>query len=384
MKKKIKVGIVGMGYVGSALFNSILSKKIDVVGYDISDQRINFLKKRYLKKIVLSTNSNVLKDRNFFIICVPTPVKSNKSPDLNSLKNSCKLVSKYLKKNDIVIFESTVYPGITRNFCLPLLMQKKNLKDFFIGYSPERYSPGDKNKLENITKLVSGENFKITKKINEFYSLFIKKTYMTKSIEIAEMAKNFENCQRDHNIALLNELKMLCDKSKLNVYDVMDACKTKWNYNNYFPGLVGGHCISVDPYYLIDYSKLNKFSFTSIINSRKINENFLSYIYKKISLFLKFKKIGNNSKILLIGATYKSNIDDTRNSGPMKIYKRLKKNYSNLEILDPYLNLKNKFKIKDYKAIIILTLHNKIKKSVNIMKYIKKNKEICLDPFNQI
>ena len=199
-------------------------------------------------------------------------------------------------------------------------------KNFYIGYSPERYSPGDKNKLEEITKIVSGENSKTMNYINNFYLKFIKKTYLTKTIEEAELVKNFENCQRDHNIALVNELQILCNKTNININNVLNACKTKWNFNFFTPGLVGGHCISVDPYYLIDFSRKNNFTYSSIINSRSVNNNFINYNKKKILKFFEKLILKKNDKILFIGATYKKNVDDLRNSGAWKIYKDLKKN----------------------------------------------------------
>ena len=184
---------------------------------------------------------------------------------------------------------------------------KKNSKkeNFFIGYAPERYSPGDSKNIEQITKIVSGENKNVTNKIKLFYSKFISNIYLSNSIEEAEMIKNFENCQRDHNIALVNELSILCEKSNLNVNSVLKGCLTKWNFNNYKPGLVGGHCIGVDPYYLIDFSKSKNFNYSSIINSRKVNINFINHTKNRILSYLKKRKLKHKSKILFIGLTYK-------------------------------------------------------------------------------
>ena len=197
-----------------------------------------------------------MKDCNIYIVCVPTPVNSKRKPNLEYLKRACLLISKYINKNNIIIFESTVYPGVTRNFCLSILKKNKNnIKDFYIGYGPERISPGLGKKNYEISKIVAAENKRIGNKIKKFYETFIKKVYLLESIEVAELAKNFENCQRDLNIALMNDLSMLCEKININPYDVFTACKTKWNFSHYYPGIVGGHCISVDPYYLIEFAK---------------------------------------------------------------------------------------------------------------------------------
>ena len=218
-KQLFKVGVIGLGYVGFNLFKAINKKYNYVYGYDISKKRISDitnLNKKLANKI--SYNQKIIKDCNFYIVCVPTPVFSSKKPDLTYLIKACKKLSKILKKNDYVVFESTVYPGITEKVCIPNLINKiQKKKNFFIGYAPERYSPGDSKNIEKITKIVSGENKNVTNKIKLFYSKFINNIYLSNSIEEAEMIKNFENCQRDHNIALVNELSILCEKSNLNV-----------------------------------------------------------------------------------------------------------------------------------------------------------------------
>ena len=384
MNRQYKVGIIGLGYVGFSLFKIIKRKNIDVKGFDISKNKINKIKKTINNKKEVSNNSAILKNCNIFIVCVPTPITKNNKPDLKCLKNACLEIKKYLKKNDLIIFESTYYPGITTNFCLPLLINDKNQKrQFNYGYSPERYSPGDNKKIEDITKLISGENILIAKKINKFYSLFIKKTYVVKNIEIAEMAKNFENCQRDHNIALMNDLKILCDKSRIKFNSVIDACKTKWNFNYYYSGLVGGHCISVDPYYIMHYANSKNIRLNSVQNSRKINNNFTKYIHKQILNFFRIKNLNIKSKILFIGITYKKNIDDLRNSGSLKIYNILKKKYKNIEVLDTQVKVKNKYDFNKYKAFVLMVLHDDLKINKKIMNYLK-NKDICFDPFNQV
>ncbi len=374
-----KVGIVGLGYVGHSLFQSIKKKKINVVGFDISKSKINFLRQKFKYKNIISSNPLIIENCNIYLICVPTPIYKNKKPDLKPLINACNHIKKYLKKDDIIIFESTVYPGVTRKICIPKLLPKKtNITDkkFYFGYSPERYSPGETKKIENITKIVSGENTKVANKIKVFYSQFIKKVYVTKSIEEAELVKNFENCQRDHNIALMNELSILCDKKNINIQNVLNACETKWNFNKYKPGLVGGHCISIDPYYLIEYSKKFNFNFSTLLLSRRVNENFIKYNKKKILNYLSKLKVTNKDEILFIGVTYKKNVDDIRNSGAYKIINSMQKKYNNIDIYDPLIN-KNKInKINNYKAIIIFHLHDLIYRDKKLIKILQNNKKV--------
>ena len=382
-KENLRVGIIGLGHVGFNLFEVINKSHKYVYGYDISRKKISELhkfNKKFKKKI--SYNQNILKNCNFFIVCVPTPVFSNKKPDLSYLVKACKNLSKILKKNDYVVFESTVFPGVTKKVCIPNLINKyENKKFFFVGYAPERYSPGENKKINHINKIVSGENKIVANKIKMFYSKFIKNVYVSKSIEEAEMIKNFENCQRDHNIALVNELSILCDKSNLDVNSVLKGCLTKWNFNDYKPGLVGGHCISVDPYYLINFSKSKNFTYSSLENSRKINNNFVNYTKKKILRFFKRKKLKYKKKLLYVGITYKKNVRDVRNSGAQKIFNELKKKYYNLDLLDTKLKKKNKHELNKYEAFILLVLHDEIKKSNKIMKYLKNSKK-CFDVFS--
>ena len=303
LKKNYKVGIIGLGYVGKPLFEQIFNKKIKVVGYDKSLDRINYIKKTRKKyHHLISNNSSILSNCNIYLVCVPTPVNKQKKPDLKPLRNACLTIAKYIKNKNIIIFESTVYPGVTRKFCLPILKKnyqnKKNL--FYVGYAPERLSPGDSKKITNITKIVASDNENIGQEIKKFYKHFINNVYLVKSIEIAELAKNFENCQRDVNISLMNELYILCEKVGINPYDVIKACKTKWNFGNYYPGLVGGHCISVDPYYLIEFAKEKKILLKTLITSRKVNEQFIINIKNKIIKYLVKNKIKKVTKFYLL------------------------------------------------------------------------------------
>ena len=385
LKKNYRVGILGLGYVGTPLLKNILDKKIKVVGYDSSIVRINFLK-RTKKKFsdYISSNTKILKDCNIYLVCVPTPIDDKKKSNLKFLKDACLTISKYIKKNDIIIFESTVYPGVTKNFCLPLLKRNRNKeKLFYVGYAPERISPGLRKKNHNISKIVAAENKKIGKKIKKFYENFITNVYLVPKIEVAELAKNFENCQRDLNIALMNDLYMLCEKVDINPYEVINACKTKWNFGNYYPGLVGGHCISVDPYYLIEYAKKNNFQFRTLKISRQVNEKFVSDIKIKIKKFFIKKVISKKDDILFIGGTYKKNTDDLRNSGALKIFKNISKVYKKSVLYDPHI-ITNDIKLeKKYKAVIIMVFHDLISKNNQVMKIIK-NTQFVLDIFQNL
>ena len=385
LKKNYRVGVLGLGYVGMPLFTEIYNKKIKVVGFDKSLEKINFLKKTKKNfKNFISNNSSILKDCNIYIVCVPTPVNKKKKSNLNFLKDVCLTISKYINKNDIIIFESTVYPGVTKKFCLPLLKKNnKNKMNFFIGYAPERLSPGGNKKIFDISKIVAAEDKKIGIEIKKFYKNFIKKVYLVKSIEVAELAKNFENCQRDSNIALMNDLYMLCEKTNIDPYEVISACKTKWNFGDYYPGLVGGHCISIDPYYLIEFGKKNNFELKTLKISRHVNEKFISYIENKITNFFVKNSIFKTQDILFIGGTYKKNIDDFRNSGALKIFKNISKNYTKSILYDPYGDYEINDLKKKYKVVIILVFHDDIKKDNKIMKIIHQSKFV-IDVFQSM
>ena len=287
---KIKIGVIGLGYVGLPLAIEF-GKFYEVVGFDISVNRIkNLLKFNDLNneisklefkkstKLIFTSEVKKLSECNYYIITVPTPIDKNNNPNLSLIKKACIIVSNFIKKNDIVVFESTVYPGLTNKIAIPLIEKKSGLKincDFFCGYSPERVNPGDKKrKLTNIKKIVSGSNTKTLNKIAKLYNKIIKVgTFKVSSIEIAESAKVIENCQRDINIAFVNELSMIFDKMNLNTYEILKAASTKWNFLNFKPGLVGGHCIGVDPYYLTYQAK--KFGYKSkiILSGRDLNNN---------------------------------------------------------------------------------------------------------------
>jgi len=354
-----------MGYVGLPL-SIAFSKKYSVVGYDININRINELnsgidttnevkkfKKNY-KNLLFSNEKSCLKDRNIFIVTVPTPVDKKNLPDLRNLSNACKLISEYLKQNSIVIFESTVYPGCTEEFCKSILEKYSNLKlnkDFYLGYSPERINPGrSKKKINDIIKITSGSNYKSAKIIDRLYKNIIPAgTIMVSSIKVAEAAKVIENTQRDLNIAFMNELSMFFDKLGLDTSEVLSAAETKWNFNKYYPGLVGGHCIGVDPYYLSFKSKLLGFKTSMILAGRKLNNRMTEYVFKKMMKTLSIsKKKKINKKVLILGATFKENCPDFRNSKVFDIMRKLKQSRIFFKVYDPYFTISSKLKL-DFK-----------------------------------
>ena len=293
----LKVCVVGLGYVGLPILVS-LSKKYSFLGYDKSTKRINDLKKskdifnefnkKELKKInsKLTSNLKELKKSNIFIVTVPTPIKKNKKPDLSHLKDVCLNLSSVLKENDIVIFESTVYPGLTRDYCVPLLKKKNKLelgRNLFIGYSPERINPGDADhQLKNINKIVAYPYDYKKKEILKLYSFISKKIIFTKSIEEAETAKVIENIQRDVNIGLMNEIYLACQNLNLDFNNIIRLARTKWNFLKFKPGLVGGHCLPVDPYYFANICKKNNFKTQITLAGRNINDSMTAKIYQMI------------------------------------------------------------------------------------------------------
>ena len=394
-RKKI-LGIVGLGYVGLPLAIEF-SKHFEVIGFDINETRVSELKRNFdenkefsnkkLKnsKINYSFNPNDLKKCNIFIITVPTPILKNKKPDLNPLKNSSILVSKYLKKGSIVIYESTVFPGCTEEICVPLLIKHSGLKyniDFFCGYSPERINFGDKkHTLTSVKKITSGSTLKIAYLIDKLYSKIIKAgTFKAKNIIVAETAKVIENTQRDLNIALVNEFSMIFHKLNIKTTDVLNAALSKWNFLDFKPGLVGGHCIGVDPYYLTYKSKQVGYNPKLILRGRKINDDIPNDLAKKIS-----KKVKKKSKILFMGASFKSDIPDYRNSKALDLFKLLKKKYL-VDIHDPLIDpdkffnhekikMIKKIKKNYYDVIIISVKHKEIKK-IGLKKILKFGKKI--------
>ena len=398
---RAKICVIGVGYVGLPIFLK-LSKSEKVVGFDINQNRINKLKKyvdvykEFKKKDLKSFSKNKsiltsklldIKNCNFFIVTVPTPIFKNKSPDLRSLVASCKLIGKILKKNDIIFFESTVYPGVTNKICKDILestSKLKSSKDFFLGYSPERINPGDKTKnLSSIKKIVAfkDNNLKRVGLVKKIFKKISKEIVYTNNLESAETAKVIENIQRDLNIGLFNEIFKFCEKANINFNEVIKLASTKWNFVKFQPGLVGGHCLPVDPYYLSYISNKHNLKMEILLAGRKVNNQMENYVYNKIKRELKKNNLNIKSKILIVGESYKPNVGDQRNSLAQKIIYRLLKLNNKIKVYDPIID--NKYFYKKYRintlpsnirfdAIIELVKHSECKK--NLEKYFKKNK----------
>tara|TARA_B100000902_G_scaffold397413_1_gene461139 strand:- start:15853 stop:17103 length:1251 start_codon:yes stop_codon:yes gene_type:complete len=408
INRKILPCVLGLGYVGMPIFN-ILNKKFKTVGFDTNKTRINELKNKkdrnneFSKKELVLKNKSLfsflekdIKNCNFFIICVPTPIFRNKKPDLKPLKKVSNIISKYLKSGDIIFFESTVYPGVTNQLIKNILEKKsklKNSKDFWTGYSPERINPGDKNKtIKKINKIVAinSNDKEINHKIKSIYKNLSKKIFYTNSLEEAELSKVIENVQRDINIAFMNEILQISEKLKVDFFRVVNLASTKWNFLKFNPGLVGGHCLPVDPYYLYYAAKKKKLEASFLLSGRNVNNNMEKFVLNKI--YSEIKKIKKrNAKILVAGICYKAEVSDIRNSLPFSIFKKLKKDNS-LKIIgyDPILdetlakklNIKKYFKFKNKRVdlIVILVNHKILVKKFKNKKLFKNSK--ILDVFN--
>jgi len=379
---KIYPCIIGLGYVGLPLFVR-LKKIFQTIGFDTDISRIKFLNKKidkngeYSRKQLTLNNrskitnkSSLLNKSNFFIITVPTPVKKNFKPDLRYLKSASKIVGKNLKRNDIVFVESTIYPSVTEKICLKIIEKYshlKNKKDFNIGYSSERINPGDKkHSVENIKKVVAIESNdqKVLNRVLSVYKAIAKKLVFSKHIKEAETSKVIENIQRDLNIALMNEIYLICEKLEINFKEVKRLALSKWNFHNYSPGLVGGHCLPVDPYYLAHIAKKKNYPSKVILSGREINNGMEKYIINKIIKITKIKI--PNKKILLFGVTYKPDVADIRNSIPLNIWKELNKKYKKkIDCIDSCVdkevakknNIRDHIKNEKYDYFIPLVKH---------------------------
>ncbi len=350
--KKVNIAIIGQGYVGLPLAIEF-GKKYPTLGFDINANRIDELNKgidhtneasleqlRSADQLTFSANINDIKECNIYIVTVPSPVDEFKTPDLNPLKHASKMIGEILKKGDTVIYESTVYPGCTEEFCVPLLKQASGLifnTDFYCGYSPERINPGDKlNTLATITKVTSGSTPQIANFVDELYSSIITAgTFKAASMKVAEASKAIENAQRDVNISFINELALIFDRVGIDTQDVLDAAGTKWNFLKYKPGLVGGHCISVDPYYLAYKAESLGYYPEVILSGRRVNDNMSTFVANKmIKMLIKAGKQIKDSKVLILGITFKENCPDIRNSKIADVYNELKEFGSNVDIYD--------------------------------------------------
>ena len=353
VSKREKIAVIGLGYVGLPIALEF-AKQLSVIGFDISAHRINLMKQgidpsKELGKesfenteIEFTDSLDVLRRARFFIVAVPTPVDQHNVPDLVPVKRASETVGKVIKKGDYVVFESTVYPGCTEEDCLPIIEKLSGLKhgiDFKIGYSPERINPGDKNHtLSSIVKVVSGCDTESLETIAGVYKLVVKAgIHKASSIKVAEAAKIIENTQRDLNIALMNELSIIFDKMDINTFEVLEAAGTKWNFLKFHPGLVGGHCIGVDPYYLT--YKASELGYTSrvILAGRHINDNMANYVARKVVRHI----ISNvtdvkSSKVLVMGATFKENVSDIRNSKVADVVRELQAFFLNVDVIDPH------------------------------------------------
>lgn len=351
-----KVGIIGLGYVGLPL--AVASGRIHhTIGLDINAKRILELKEgidqtleidpeelNSVDKLTFTTDIGALSNCNFYIVTVPTPVDANKNPDLSPLVRASENVGSILKKGDIVVYESTVFPGCTEEVCVPILEDGSGLKfneDFYCGYSPERINPGDKeHRINSILKVTSGSTMESAVLIDKYYQTFIDAgTHRAPSIKVAEAAKVIENSQRDINIAFVNELSVIFDKLNIDTAEVLEAAGTKWNFLGFKPGLVGGHCIGVDPYYLTQKAESVGHHPQVILSGRKINDSMGQYIAQRvIKLLAQKEKFSSSSKVLILGFTFKENCPDTRNTRVIDIYEELISYNLEVEVFDPNAN----------------------------------------------
>ncbi len=389
----IKISVIGLGYVGLPLAVAF-SDKFKVIGFDVNEKRVEELNKfndktleinlEKLKnaitnnKMKLSSNIDDIKECNFYIVSVPTPVDKNNRPDLTPLLKASQSVGSVLKKGDIVVYESTVYPGATEEECVPVLEKFSNLKfneDFFCGYSPERINPGDKeHTITKIKKITSGSTKKVADIVDDVYASIIKAgTFKASSIKVAEAAKVIENTQRDINIAFVNELAMIFEKMYIDTTEVLKAAGTKWNFLKFNPGLVGGHCIGVDPYYLTHKAQELGYHPEIILAGRRINDNMGKYAANRVvKLMIKHDKKINKAKVLILGITFKENCPDIRNSRVIDVVKELKEFGCNVDVYDPWadknevlkeydLNLIENLNLNNYDAVVLAVAHDEFK-----------------------
>ncbi|MAV94402.1 nucleotide sugar dehydrogenase [Pseudomonadota bacterium] len=378
LKSKEKViGIVGLGYVGLPLAVEF-GKKRSVIGFDININRINELHKsidrtlevstkelKESKNLTFSNNTDDLKKCEIYIVTVPTPIDSGCKPDLDPLIKASEMLGSLLKQGDVIIYESTVFPGATEEICVKYLEKKSNLKfnvDFFVGYSPERINPGDKtHRLPLIKKITSGSTPAIAAEVDALYGDIIQAgTYMAESIKVAEAAKVIENTQRDLNIALINELAFIFDKMEIDTQQVLNAAGTKWNFLNFQPGLVGGHCIGVDPYYLTFKAESLGYTPEIILAGRRINNSVGEFVIQKLLKEMIAKKISiSKARVLILGLTFKENCPDLRNTKVIDLINELKNVHISPEVYDPWVE----------KEVAMNELNIDVKDSLNDSKY---------------
>lgn len=385
------VCIVGMGYVGIPLAKAF-SKHIDVIGFDIDGKKLEMIKDD-LHGVELTDRETEISKADFVIVCVPTPVRRTKEPDLSFVESASCMVGRNMKAGTVVVYESTVYPGVTEERCLPILEEESGMRcgeEFSIGYSPERVNPGDeKHDVDQITKIVAGKTLEVGEVLKELYSL-VTDVYLADSIKVAEAAKVIENVQRDLNIALMNELSVIFSKMGIDTKAVLDAAATKWNFHRYNPGLVGGHCIPVDPYYLVYKAKEMDYHPQVILAGRSINDQMPKHVaWESIKAINRSGKGLKGSKVLIMGLTYKENVPDTRESPVKGLIKELKEFELDVYGYDPLLtdeeieNFGAKLSdLKDMRAdcIIMTVAHDDFKElSIEDMKGISEDKSVLVD-----
>ena len=409
--KNIKIAIIGLGYVGLPLAR-LFATKFSVVGFDINGNRVKEIMSgidstfevdtKILKSVLIdsktdsklktkglfcTTQIKTIKDCNYYIITVPTPINKYNQPDLTPLISASEMVGSVLKKGDIIIYESTVYPGATEEDCVPVLEKFSGLKfnkDFYVGYSPERINPGDKeHTVDKILKVTSGSNNVTAKKVDDLYnSVITAGTYLASTIKVAEAAKVIENSQRDINIAFVNELAKIFNLMNINTQDVLAAAGTKWNFLPFKPGLVGGHCIGVDPYYLSQKAQEFGYNPEIILAGRRMNDSMGNYVATEVVKLMIRKNIRiKNSSILILGFTFKENCPDIRNTRVIDIYNHLQDYDTNIDVYDPLANpddVKKEFgfelvrKIsKNYSAIILAVAHEDFSK-LSLARYLNE------------
>lgn len=375
-----------MGYVGLPIALEF-ARRISVIGFDINAQRVELMKQGIDPSneleasafegcdITFTNSLDVLREANFFVVAVPTPVDEHNVPDLTPVKRASETIGKVIKKGDYVVFESTVYPGCTEEDCLPIIEKLSGLKmgvDFKLGYSPERINPGDKkHTIRTVVKVASGCDAESLEEIAKTYELVVDAgVHRASSIKVAEAAKIIENTQRDLNIALMNELSIIFDKMGINTYEVLEAAGTKWNFLKFSPGLVGGHCIGVDPYYLTYKASELGYNSRVILAGRYINDNMAHYLAKKVVQHI-IKNVADvrNARVLVMGATFKENVSDIRNSKVADVVRELQSFFLNVDVVDPYADseeLKHEYGFglakagigKDYDAVIVSVCHD--------------------------
>lgn len=405
--KEKKIAVIGLGYVGLPIALEF-ANHFSVIGFDINSDRVELMKKGIDpseeiekaqfegKDILFTADENDLKHAHFYIVAVPTPVDKHKVPNLNPLLSASSIIGNVIKKGDYVIFESTVYPGCSEEDCIPVIEDISGLKvgpDFKAGYSPERINPGDKvNTIDKIIKIVSGSDDEALEEIAQVYGRIITAgIYKAPSIKVAEAAKVIENTQRDLNISFMNELSMIFDRMGIKTKDVIDAAGTKWNFLKFYPGLVGGHCIGVDPYYLLHKSKQLGYDPQVILSGRRINDNMPMFVANKlVKLLLSEGKNPQDCKVLIMGITFKENVSDIRNSKVADLVKELMQFSVEVQVTDPYASTKDvahEYDLEivndiatDYDAVVVAVNHDQYKNyDSSYFKSIMKEKPILLD-----